>query len=127
MKARLLPILLALMVPAGAVYVPPDLTGNLFAKDELPVDADLMRELAEHLAVMAQRPTGNDPVQQRATAQLVAMASRLEPLRQSRIVSAALMRLLRLVLDGGRLTERALDRAAREIRRERARRDRSDW
>ncbi len=53
-----------------------------------------------------------------------AMVSLLQPLRKNRIVSAALMRLLRLVLDGGRLTERALDRAAREIRRERARRER---
>ncbi len=49
------------------------------------------------------------------------MVSLLQPLNRNRIASAALMRLLRTVLDGGRLTERMLDRAEREIREERAR------
>ncbi len=53
-----------------------------------------------------------------------ALVSLLQPLEKNRIVGAALMRLLRTVLEGGRLTEPMLDRAAREIREERARRAR---
>jgi hypothetical protein len=78
-KARLLPIFLVFALRAGAEYVPPEETGDLFARAALPVDTDMMRELSGQLAVLAQRPTAGDPVQQRATAQLVAMATRLDP------------------------------------------------
>ena len=50
-----------------------------------------------------------------------AMVSLLQPLKNNRIASAALMRLLRSVLEGGSVTERMLDQAAQEIGEERAR------
>jgi len=82
---------LALAVEAGAVYVPPDETGILFDKDALPMDADLMRELSGHLAMLAQRPTEDDPARERTTAQLVALASRLDPTnRRAREINRAL-------------------------------------
>jgi tetratricopeptide (TPR) repeat protein len=52
------------------------------------------------------------------------MVSLLQALHKNRIVSAALMRLIRAALEGRGLTERMLERAAGEIREERARRQR---
>ncbi len=52
-----------------------------------------------------------------------ALASLLSPLEENRVVSAALMRLLRIAFEGRRLTETKLERAAQEIRKERTRLD----
>lgn len=91
MKARLLPIFLALVVQAEAVFVPPDEFKPLFQRDALPIDADLMRELSEALTTLARRPLDGDPAQERASAQLLAMASRLNPAnRRSRDISRQL-------------------------------------
>lgn len=91
MTARVLPILLVLAVQAGAVFVPPDEVQPLFARDALPMDADRMRELSDALTVLARRPMAGDPAQERATAQLLALASRLNPAnRRSRDLSRQL-------------------------------------
>ncbi len=54
----------------------------------------------------------------------VAMSSLLGPLQKNRVISAALMRLIRIVLEGGRIADGMYEREAREIRRERARLER---
>ncbi len=53
-----------------------------------------------------------------------ALASFLKPLEGNRVISATLMRLLRITFEGGRVTERNLEQAAGEIRKERARLER---
>ncbi len=53
-----------------------------------------------------------------------ALASLLKPLEENRVISSVLMRLLRIVFEGGRVTEKQLKQAAREIRKEWARLER---
>ena len=83
-------------------------------RDVSPIDA----ALAAVELVRAQVLQGKHEVACETTR---AMVSLLQPLKKNRIASAALMRLLRNVLEGSSITERMLDRAAQEIQEERAR------
>lgn len=77
---RLALVLLVTTMPLlAAVYVPPDQSKSLFKRDLLPLDTDTMRELSGHLTSLARRDIGQDPVHWRATAQLLAIATRLDP------------------------------------------------
>ncbi len=82
-----------------------------------PIDA----ALSAVLLVRAQVLQGKHEVACETTRGMVSL---LQALHRNRIVSAVLMRLIRVVLEGHRLSERMLERAAQEIREERARRGR---
>lgn len=75
-------LFLALLLPVAAGFVPPDDTKILFRRDRLPIDTDTMRVLSAQLTELARRDHRNDPAQLRATAQLLAVASRLDPVNQ---------------------------------------------
>ena len=81
MRAIFLVLLFHLFpLPLGAeVYVGPDPFAALFPRDRIPIDTDTMRELSRHLTNVSRRETGEDPSQMRATAQLLAIAIRLDP------------------------------------------------
>lgn len=81
MPLRSLFFLLFLSLPLGAaaLFVPPDPTEALFQRDLLPIDPDRMRSLSTQLTVLAARASKPDPIQFRATAQLLAVAGRLNP------------------------------------------------
>jgi hypothetical protein len=77
----LLFLLWSVLPCAGAVqFVLPDESRPLFRRDLLPIDPDTMRVLADQLTVLAGRPAAAaDPAQARATAQLISIATRLDP------------------------------------------------
>ena len=89
---RPLLLLLLLASPLGAeVYHGPDLTRGLFKRDQIPIDTDTMRELSRYLTSLARREGASDPAQLRATAQLLAVAVRLDPAnRPAREIDKAL-------------------------------------
>lgn len=73
-------LLLLTACTALACYLPPANTGQLLRRDALPLDADRQRDLARDLMSLATRPTHlENPSEQRATAQLLALASALAP------------------------------------------------
>ncbi len=78
MRFLLLFLLLALPLPA-AVFVPPEDTKPLFRRDLLPIDTDTMRALSSQLTALARRDPADNGLQLRATAQLLAIATRLDP------------------------------------------------
>lgn len=81
MRTHYLAFLICLL-PAqlpGTAYIGPDLAAILFPRDQIPIDTDTMRELSRHLTDLAIRPTDDTPEQARATAQLLALAIRLDP------------------------------------------------
>ncbi len=81
---RPLLILLLLASSLGAeVYRGPDLARGLFRRDKVPIDTDTMRELSGHLTSLARREGAAGPAQLRATAQLLAIAVRLDPANRS--------------------------------------------
>lgn len=87
----LLFVLLPTGVP-GATYVAPDEIKPLFKRDRAPIDTDTMRELSGYLTDVARRKRADDPAQLRATAQLLAIATRLDPAnRPARDVSSSLL------------------------------------
>jgi len=77
----LVPLALALThpLPAAPVFVAPDGGNALFQRDLLPLDTDTMRSLSAHLGELARREIAEGPEQFRATAQLLAIAIRLDP------------------------------------------------
>lgn len=81
MPHRILLIALALCLSAGAAvnFIPPDPGKALFRRDQLPIDPDTMRLLSAQLSVLAARPAAEEPEELRATAQLLALAGRLDP------------------------------------------------
>ncbi len=81
MRACSLVLLFHLLPPSlpADVYVGPDPAAALFRRDKIPIDTDTMRELSRHLTDLARREMARDPVQLRATAQLLAIALRLDP------------------------------------------------
>ena len=82
MRLRTLMLVLTLVLPVAAGFVPPDDTKVLFRRDLLPMDTDTMRALSSQLTELARRDHRDDPAQLRATAQLLAVASRLDPVNQ---------------------------------------------
>ncbi|MEI6603851.1 MAG: hypothetical protein WCP35_00975 [Verrucomicrobiota bacterium] len=71
-------LLAALPLQAG-IFAPP-LDGPLvFRRDRLPLDVDTMRGLSNHLCSLAQAQGGENPVQRRCAAQLLALALALQP------------------------------------------------
>ena len=78
MRPLFLVLFLALPLPA-AVFVAPEDTKALFQRDQLPLDTDNMRALSSHLTDLARREMDDDAQQFRATAQLLAIATRLDP------------------------------------------------
>ena len=81
MRAAFLVLLFHLLpLPLEAeVYVGPDPFTALFPRDKLPIDTDTMRELSRHLTNVSRREIEAAPSQMRATAQLLAIAIRLDP------------------------------------------------
>ena len=81
MRACSLVLLFHLLPPSlpADVYVGPDPATALFRRDRIPIDTDTMRELSRHLTDLARREMAQEPVQLRATAQLLAIAVRLDP------------------------------------------------
>ena len=81
MRAAFLVLLFQLpLFPLEAeVYVGPDPFAALFPRDKLPIDTDTMRELSRHLTSVSRREIEGDPSQMRASAQLLAIAIRLDP------------------------------------------------
>jgi len=78
--------LLLCFIPAqvpGAVYIAPDPAPILFPRDRIPIDTDTMRELSRHLTDLATREPDGTAEQNRATAQLLALAIRLNPANRS--------------------------------------------
>lgn len=51
----------------------------MFDREELSLDPDSIRELSTHLTDLSRREMGDDPAQWRATAQFLALATRLQP------------------------------------------------
>lgn len=78
----LLLCLLAAKLP-GAAYIGPDPAPILFRRDLVPIDTDTMRELSGYLTDLATREPDGTPEQTRATAQLLALAIRLNPANRS--------------------------------------------
>ncbi|NIP95011.1 MAG: hypothetical protein GWO24_16820 [Akkermansiaceae bacterium] len=63
----------------GAEFVAPDNSKTLFRRDLVPIDTDTMRALSSHLTRLARREMDEQARQLRATAQLLAIAIRLDP------------------------------------------------
>ena len=85
MRTCFLALLLCLL-PAklpGAGYIGPDPAPILFRRDLVPIDTDTMRELSGYLTDLATREPDGTPEQTRATAQLLALAIRLNPANRS--------------------------------------------
>lgn len=78
-RSLILFVILSLPLGAAAIFVPPDPAEALFQRDRLPIDPDRMRSLSGQLTVLAARPSKPDPAQLRATAQILAIAGRLNP------------------------------------------------
>ena len=79
-------LLLFCLLPAklpGTAYIGPDPAPILFPRDQIPIDTDTMRELSAHLTNIATREPDGTPEQTRATAQLLALAIRLNPANRS--------------------------------------------
>ncbi|MGB0993140.1 MAG: hypothetical protein ACPG32_11815 [Akkermansiaceae bacterium] len=66
----------------AADYLQPDFSKELFKIEKVPLKVDRMKELSRHLMVMAQRKQDTSPQARRTTAQLLAIASRLDPMNQ---------------------------------------------
>ncbi len=93
MRVGFLVLLSHLLLPplAANVYVSPAPAAALFRRDKIPIDTDTMRELSRHLTDLARREIARDPDQLRATAQLLAIAVRLDPAnRPAREIDRAL-------------------------------------
>ncbi|MCH2063542.1 MAG: hypothetical protein MK194_07420 [Roseibacillus sp.] len=93
MRVGFLVLLSHLLLPplAAEVYVSADPAAALFQRDKIPIDTDTMRELSRHLTDLARREMARDPAQLRATAQLLAIAVRLDPAnRPAREIDKAL-------------------------------------
>ncbi len=81
MRAVLLLLALSacpLSAPAAG-FIAPDPAKALFRRDRLPIDTDTMRSLSQRLTELARRPGSGSAEQLRATAQLLAIAIRLNP------------------------------------------------
>ena len=91
---RLVLAIVLLSPPVGvlaATFVAPNENAALFPRDQIPLDTDTMRELSGHLTELARREHKNDPAQLRATAQILAIAARLDPTnRAAREIAKAL-------------------------------------
>lgn len=74
-------VLASLPAPAAS-YIEPELTKDLFKLEKIPLQVDRMKELSRHLVVLAKRRHDGNAAQQRATAQLIALAARLDPSNQ---------------------------------------------
>lgn len=78
---------------SAATYIEPDLTEELFMLEKIPLQVDKMQQLSGYLVVLARRPHNLQPAQQRATAQLIALAEALSPSNQEvRSLNRALAR-----------------------------------
>lgn len=81
MRCGLWALLVVLCAPPGgaAVFVPPAENIVVFRRDLLPIDVESMAELSGHLLVMAKAHGGKSSAQRRAVAQMLALASALQP------------------------------------------------
>ncbi|MCP5537168.1 MAG: hypothetical protein H7A51_13185 [Akkermansiaceae bacterium] len=83
---RLICVSLAMVLLPGsghaAAYIKPDDSKEIFKLEKIPLQVDSMRELSKHLVVIARREHDASPAEQRATAQLLALAIRLDPASQ---------------------------------------------
>lgn len=63
----------------AARYIKPNADAELFQLEKILLQVHHMRELSQHLVVLACREQSHSPADQRATAQLLALAMRLDP------------------------------------------------
>lgn len=75
----LLLLLLLTLPSAGEQFIPPVEGKSLFHREKLSLDPDSIRELSTHLTDLSRREMRGDPAQLRATAQFLALATRLQP------------------------------------------------
>jgi len=71
-------LLVALPSQAGSFVAPAD-GAVVFRRDRLPLDVDTMLSLSKHLCTLAQAQGGENPVNRRTVAQLLALALALQP------------------------------------------------
>ena len=67
----------------AAKYIAPDQSKELFKVEKIPLQVDSMKEISRHLTVLASSAQENSPVHRRGSAQLLALAMRLDPANQS--------------------------------------------
>ncbi len=78
-------VLLALLWPTtsfSATYIKPDPSEEMFRLEKIPLQVDRMKELSRHLVILSKRRHNGETVQQRGTAQMLALALRLDPSNQ---------------------------------------------
>ncbi len=66
----------------AAAYIQPNESKELFKVEKIPLQVDSMKELSRHLTTLAQRNQDSSPIQRRCTAQLLALAMRLNSANQ---------------------------------------------
>jgi len=71
-------LLVALPSQAGSFVAPAD-GAVVFRRDRLPLDVDTMLSLSKHLCTLAQAQGGENPVNRRTVAQMLALALALQP------------------------------------------------
>ena len=76
--------LLAVIVHTGfaASYTRPDEAKELFQLEKIPLQVNSMKEIARQLVIISCREQDESAVQRRASAQLLALAIRLDPTNQ---------------------------------------------
>ncbi len=67
----------------SASYIRPNESKELFQLEKIPLQVNHMKEVSKLLIVMALRPQDDTSVQCRASAQLLALAMRLDPLNKN--------------------------------------------
>lgn len=66
----------------AAKYIQPNESKELFKVEKIPLQVDSMKELSRHLTALARRNQDASPAQRRGTAQLLALAMRLNSANQ---------------------------------------------
>jgi len=84
-RLTLLSLIWASLLSTGsaASYIRPNESKELFQLEKIPLQVNQMKELSKLLTVIALRPQDNTPIQCRASAQLLALAMRLDPINQN--------------------------------------------
>ncbi|NWK55301.1 hypothetical protein HW115_06745 [Verrucomicrobiaceae bacterium N1E253] len=66
----------------AAKYLRPDLSKELFQLEKVPLKVNSMKEMSKQLVLIASREHNQSPAQQRASAQMLALAIQLDPTNQ---------------------------------------------
>lgn len=71
-----------LQAKPSSTYIRPDETKEIFKLEKIPLTVHSMKILSKQLVILASREQENTPAQQRASAQLLALAMRIDPTSQ---------------------------------------------